>query len=131
MSNKIYNKLADHYTGKIYGITFFAAVLILLCLIAFRLMLLFTYNGEIGGIDNNFVYGVIRSLAGYNIYPNPETFPYPVNPYSPLYYNLCSLIGNIFNINIEEPIHVYRLCRSVSFTCDILTCIVFFQTIKK
>lgn len=131
MSNKILNKLADQYTGKIYGITFFASVLILLCLIAFRFLLIFTYNGEIGGIDNNFVYGVIRSMAGYNIYSNPEAFPYAVNPYSPLYYNLCSLTGNIFKINIEDPINVYRLCRSVSFTCDLLTCIVFFQTIRK
>ena len=131
MSNKILNKLIDQYTRRIYGIAFFASVFILLCLIAFRFTLIFTYNGEIGGIDNNFVYGVIRSMAGYNIYPNPESFPYAVNPYSPLYYNLCSVTGNIFNINIEDPIHVYRLCRSVSFTCDLLTCIVFFQTLKK
>ena len=131
MSNKILNKIADHYTGKIYGLTFFAAVLILLCLIAFRIMLISTYNGEIAGIDNNFVYAVIRSMAGYNIYPNPEAFPYSVNPYSPLYYNLCSFMGVIFNINFEDPINVYRLCRSVSFTCDLITCIIFFQTINK
>lgn len=131
MSNKIPNKLADQYTGNIYRITFFASVLILLCLIAFRFMLIFTYNGEIGGIDNNFVYGVIRSMAGYNIYPNPEGFPYAVNPYSPLYYNLCSVTGNIFNVNIEDPINIYRLCRAVSLLCDLLTCIVFFQIVKK
>jgi hypothetical protein len=131
MSIKLLNKLADQYTGSIFGITFFASLLIMLCLIAFRFMLIFTYNGEIGGIDNNFVYGVIRSMAGYNIYPNPEGFPYAVNPYSPLYYNLCSAAGNMFDINIEDPINVYRLCRAVSFTCDLLTCIVFFQTIKK
>ena len=131
MSNKIFNKLAHQYTGNIYGIAFFASVLILLCLITFRFFLIFTYNGEIGGIDNNFVYGVIRVMAGYNLYPNPESFPYAVNPYSPLYYNLCSVIGTIFNINIEDPINVYRLCRFVSLVCDVLTCIVFFQTIKK
>ena len=131
MSNKPFNNLAHQYTGKIYGITFFAAAFIILCLIAFRLLLIFTYNGEIGGIDNNFVYGVVRSMAGYNIYPNPEAFPYSVNPYSPLYYNLCSLTGNIFNVNIEDPINVYRLCRSVSFASDLLTCVVFFQTINR
>ena len=101
MSNKAFNNLADQYTGKIYGIAFFTAVFIILCLIAFRIMLIFTYNGEIGGIDNNFVYAVIRSMAGYNIYPDPEAFPYAVNPYSPLYYNLCSFVGNILNINVD------------------------------
>ena len=131
MSNKPFNKIADYFTGKIYGVTFFAAVLVLLVLTAFRFMLIFTYNGEIGGIDNNFVYGVIRSMAGYNIYPNPEAFPYSVNLYSPLYYNLCSFAGAIFNINIEDPINVYRLCRSVSFTCDLLSCITFFQILNK
>ncbi len=131
MSNKTFNNLAHQYTGKIYGITFFAAAFVILCLTAFRLLLIFTYNGEIGGIDNNFVYGVVRAMAGYNIYPNPEAFPYSVNPYSPLYYNLCSLTGKIFNVNIEDPINVYRLCRSASFACDLLTCVIFFQTIKK
>jgi len=131
MSNKIFTKLADQYSSKIYGISFFAAALIIICLFTFRFLLIFTYNGEIGGIDNNFVYAVIRSMAGFDIYPNPETFPYAINPYSPLYVNLCSFIGKIFNINIEEPINIYRLCRAVSFTCDILTCIIFYQTIKK
>jgi len=131
MSNKMFTKLADQYSSKIYGIAFFAAALIIICLFTFRFLLIFTYNGEIGGIDNNFVYAVIRSMAGFDIYPNPETFPYAINPYSPLYVNLCSFIGKIFNINIEEPINIYRLCRAVSFACDILTCIIFYQTIRK
>lgn len=131
MSNKIFNKLADEYTGKIYGISYFIAALIILCLVTFRFLLVFTYNGEIGGIDNNFVYAVIRSMAGFDIYPDPEAFPYAINSYSPLYITLCSFIGKIFKISIEDPINIYRLCRIVSFTCDILTCIIFFQTIKK
>jgi hypothetical protein len=131
MSNKLFNKVADQYTDKIYGIAFFTAVLIILSLLIFRFLLIFTYNGEVGGIDNNFVYAVIRSMAGFDIYPDPEAFPYAVNPYSPLYVSLCSFIGKIFKINIEDPINIYRLCRVVSFTCDILTCVIFFQTIKK
>jgi hypothetical protein len=131
MPEKQSHKLSDQYSGNIYQVTFFVSILVLLCLIVFRLLLIFTYNAEIGGIDNNFVYAVIRGMAGFDIYPDPARVPYAVNPYSPLYFNLCSLIGNIFNINIEEPINVYRLCRSVSFFCDVLTSIIFFRLLQK
>jgi hypothetical protein len=130
MPGKTIIKISDFYNGKIYSLAFWASLIILFFLILFRVLLISTYNGEIGGIDNNFVYAVIRSMAGYDIYPDPSSAPFAVNPYTPLYINFCSLLGKIFSLNIKDPINVYRLCRAVSLACDILTCSLFFLTLK-
>ena len=130
MNNLLHN-INEHYNNKIYRISFFTAILVLLFMLCFRCLLIFTYNPEIGGIDNNFVYGVIRSMAGYDIYSDPSRFPYATNLYPPLYYNICAFIGNSLNINYDEPINIYRLCRSFSFFCDIGTCFLFFQIVRK
>jgi hypothetical protein len=127
--NNLLHKIIELYNTRIYRISFFAALLILLFMLAFRCLLIFTYNPEIGGIDNNFVYAIIRSIAGYDIYPDPTQFPYAANLYSPLYFNVCSSIGKLLNINIEDPINVYRLCRGVSLCNDIITCFLFYRII--
>ncbi len=131
MSNYFLNKVSEQYTSKIYRTCFFTALVIFLLLLIFRSLLVFTYNPEIGGIDNNFVYAVIRSMAGYDIYPDPTQFPYAVNLYTPLYFNLCSFIGNFLNLNIDEPINIYRLCRFVSLISDLITCLLFFRILIK
>lgn len=104
--------------------------LVALGLILYRVLLIFSYNGEIGGIDNNFVYAVIRGMNGYPIYPDPESAPYAVNPYAPLYYSFCIGLGKLFAIDTREPIHVYWLCRSFSLICDMLTLFLVYRLIR-
>ena len=129
--NSLLHNINKHYNNRIYGISFFTAILILLFMLIFRCVLIFTYNPEIGGIDNNFVYAVIRSMAGYDIYSDPSKFPYAANLYPPLYFKICVLIGNSLNINYDEPINIYRLCRSFSFLCDIASCFLFFRIVQR
>jgi len=105
--------------------------LIFLGLLLYRFLLLFTYNGEIGGIDNNFIYGVIRAIRGLPLYPDPEQFPYSVNPYSPLYYTVCAALGKLFNLNPAEPHQIFILCRVVSLGCDLLSTFFVLNLVKK
>ncbi len=104
--------------------------LVALGLIAYRVLLIFTYNGEIGGIDNNFVYAVIRGMNGFSIYPDPESAPYAVNPYSPLYYSFCIGLGKLFALDTRDPIHIYWLCRSFSLVCDLLSIFLVYRLIR-
>ena len=131
MPDNLFTKLSDQYSNRIYQITLGTSLFILLALLTYRILLLFTYNGEIGGIDNNFVYAVIRGMAGFSIYPDPSAIPYAINPYSPLYINLCVFTGNTLQLNTEDPITIYRLCRTVSLICDITTILLFFRIIQK
>jgi hypothetical protein len=122
MNNNFSYRQAVNYTDNSYWFALLLAIVILGGLLAYRIMLILSYTGEVGGIDNNFVYDVTRSIGGLPIYTNPATPPYAITLYSPLYYNICALFGKLLKINPDEPIHVYQLCRTVSLICDIATC---------
>lgn len=125
------NNLSRIYEQNSYKLGFAMALFVFISLAIFRFFLIFTYNGEIGGIDNNFVFDVVRNLNGDPIYTNPAQAPYSITLYPPLYYIVCSFIGNLFNVDPSEPINVYMLCRSVSLICDIITCLYLYIIVKK
>jgi hypothetical protein len=131
MNKKFQYRFLAASSENIYKIAFITSIIVMAGLLLFRLLLLFSYNGEIGGIDNNFVYAVVRNLKGYDLYPDPAHFPYAINLYSPLYYTICTAIGRIIHINADEPIYVYQLCRSVSLACDMMTCAVLYLVLTK
>lgn len=104
---------------------------ILISLLLYRILLIYSYNGEVGGFDNNFVYDVMRSLKGINIYTNPSQRPYAITLYPPIYYNICTTIGKLIHINTDNPINVYRLCRLVSLLCDCCTGFLFYLLLRR
>lgn len=112
------NQLLNTDNSKGLRIYLFTGYVLLICFLLFRVGLVFSYDPEIGGIDNNFVYTVTRMLGGYSMYTNPEEFPFAINLYPPLYFDLCYLTGKVFQVNADNAVAVYRLCRSVSFLCD-------------
>ena len=124
-------KFLEIVAEKKLRLLFITGIGALLILFVFRFLLIFSGNGELYGIDNTFVYSITRTLAGYDLYYNPEQFPYTITLYSPLYYNICTLIGRLFHINVENPIQVYQLCRSVSLVCDIVTCGLLYLILRK
>lgn len=125
------SSLLSSYTNRIYSLVFITAIISLLALFIFRVMLIFSGNGEIGGIDNNFVYGVTRGLAGLDLYSNPAEYPYAITLYPPLYYNICIGAGKLLHINPDQPLQVYQLCRSISLLFDLATCYILYLTLKK
>lgn len=116
---------------KSYRLAWITAFVILAGLFLYRLLLIFSYNGEIGGIDNNFVYDVTRAIGGHSIYTDPASPPYAITLYSPLYFTICTAIGKLFHINPDDPIQVYQLCRAISLICDILTCFLLCRLLKR
>lgn len=104
---------------------------IIAALLLYRIALVYSYNGYIMGYDNNFVYDVLRSLNGRDIYTNPAQPPFAITLYTPLYYNICVALGKLVSVNSEDPIYVYQLCRYVSLFCDIATCIFLYFILKK
>ena len=123
--------MLENYSENSFRFARITGIVILLGLLIYRVLLIFSYSGEIGGIDNNFVYDVTRSIAGNHIYTNPADSPFAITLYSPLYYTICSSIGKAINIDTNEPIYVYQLCRAVSLACDIITCILLYNILKK
>src|SRR5688572_22354684 len=124
-------RLAANYSENSYRFAFILSLIILAGLLLYRFLLIFSYNGEVGGIDNNFVYGVMRYMNGYGLYNDPASYPYAITLYSPLYYHICAGIGKLFSVSSEDPIIIYRLCRSVSLVCDAATCFFLLQIVRK
>src|SRR5579864_1136774 len=119
------------YTDNIDKIIFRTCLAAIFILLTERLFLIFSYEGHTAGIDNNFDFPVIRWLAGFSIYPNPNAYPYVVNPYGPVFFIICKWIASVFHTTADDTLAVYRISRSVAFVADTATCILFFQALRK
>ncbi len=102
-----------------------------LLLLIIRIAMVFCYDSEFTGIDNNFIYPVIRQLQGGSIYPDPEQYPFPVNPYAPLLFYLSAFFCQLFGITGNDPIQVYFVTRGICLVADLTTLFVLFRMLKR
>lgn len=100
---------------------FIISLICYLFLFIVRIFMVFSYDAEFTGIDNNFIYPVVRMLAGYDIYPKPEDYPFAINPYAPLLFYVSYFFCNISGIAHDDTIQVYFTTRLICLTTDILT----------
>ncbi len=119
------------YQSNISKIIYYTCIITLGVVFIERLFIIFSYEAHTAGIDNNFDYPIIRSLAGFSLYPDPEDYPYAVNPYAPLFFILCKWVAFLLNVNPMDTITVYWVSRSVSLLADIGTCFIFFRMLKQ
>ncbi|MBS1666941.1 MAG: hypothetical protein JST58_06160 [Bacteroidetes bacterium] len=119
------------YSSNIEKIIFRTCISALFILIVERIFIIFTYEGHLAGIDNGFDYQIIRELAGFSMYPNPEDYPFAANPYTPIYFIICKWVASVLHITANDTISVYRVSRGVSLVADIGTVIILFSLIKK
>ena len=112
------SKIFSWYTGNIEKVLTCTCGLVLLAVALERLGIVFSYEAHTAGIDNNFDYAVVRSLAGYSIYPNPSDYPYAVNPYAPLFFILCKGGASLLHITAADTMLVYRCTRAVCLLAD-------------
>jgi hypothetical protein len=119
------------YSVNINKIFYYTCAIALAVVFTERFLIIFSYEPQIAGIDNNFDYPVIRSLAGFSIYPNPEDYPYAVNPYAPLFFFVCKWVASLFQISPTDTIAVYWTSRSVCLLTDSVTCILLFRLLYR
>ncbi len=119
------------YSANICKIIFWTSCMVLILLLAERFLIIFSFEGHTAGIDNNFDYPVIRSLAGFSMYPNPSAYPYAVNPYAPLFFIVCKWVAEICNVKASDTINIYRVTRTVALLADTATCILFYFAVQR
>ncbi len=112
----LYQRLVDH-TPLLVVIIAAASLLGMLLL---RLHLITAYIPELGGIESNVIYALQRLLDGYPLYVDPATAPYAITQYTPLYYYLCWLVGQIAGVDAANVHQVYMLSRGVSLALNLL-----------
>src|SRR5205809_334436 len=101
------------YSLRMRKIIYYTCICTLAIVFLERLLIIFSFEAHTVGIDNNFDYPIIRSLAGFSIYPNPETYPYAVNPYAPLFFIVCKWVAMLLHCTADNTIGVYRISRAV------------------
>ena len=91
----------------------FVAVLLL------RIILVFSYIPETGGVSVNVLFSIVRMLNGYSLYTDPQLPPYPVVQYMPLHYFIVTGLGKL--MSIQNNIHaVSVLNRLLCLAFDLL-----------
>lgn len=125
------SKAFTWYSLHISKVIYYTCAITLAIIFTERLFIIFSYEPHIAGIDNNFDYPIIRALAGLPIYPNPEDYPFAVNPYAPLFFIVCKWIALWLHISPTDTLSVYWVSRSVCLLADIGTCLVLLKIIRR
>lgn len=75
-------------------------------------------NPDAGGIESNVIYSVLRMMAGYPLYQNPEQAPYAITQYSPIYYYLTVGVSQLVGFTPDDVYGVYAVGRCISLVAN-------------
>jgi len=95
-----------------------------------RLVLVFFYNSNFGGVDQNVIYGIQRLLLEEALYQDTESGLYAIMQYTPLYYYLSSWVAQLLAINAYEVQSLYILTRSVALFFSLASVLMSILTIQ-
>ncbi|UFH55091.1 glycosyltransferase family 39 protein [Spirosoma sp. KNUC1025] len=108
------HSLYQYIAQRTYSLIWFVAGILGLVTIYIRLKTIFLVNPDIGGIESNIVYSVLRMLSGYPLYDNPEIAPYAITQYSPIYYYLTVGVAQLSGLTPDDVYYVYIVGRCIS-----------------
>lgn len=122
MLNKESKKNLDSVLDVVYnyaaknGFKLIMAVVLLglLATLILRIVLIFTFIPDLGGVESNVIYSIQRILDGYPLYMDPSSPPYSITQYTPIYYFIIYGFGKLFQISANDVESIYILSRSVS-----------------
>lgn len=115
--------------GSYKALSIFTYVLFFFVL-AVKVYSIFIPVPDLFGVENNVAYALQRFLAGYPLYPDPESPPYAITQYSPLYYYFTYAFGKIFQVDPDNVYHVYLLNRTCSLFFNLLFAGIVYVTAK-
>ncbi|MBE7174717.1 MAG: hypothetical protein INR73_29375, partial [Williamsia sp.] len=111
--------LYQQITQRTYLLIWLIIALLGLVTIYIRVKVIFLVNPDIGGIESNVIYSVLRILAGYPLYQNPELAPYAITQYSPIYYYLTAGLSRLAGLTPDDVYEVYAVGRGISLVANV------------
>ncbi len=115
----VLRSLYQQITQRTYLLIWFIIGLLGVLTLYIRLKVIFLVNSDIGGIESNVIYSVLRMLAGYPLYQNPEQAPYAITQYSPIYYYLTADLSRLVGLSSDDVYDVYAVGRCISLAANI------------
>ena len=111
--NDLLNRLIPLFTGGI--------VLLTTCLVLYvRFRAVYLAHPNLGGVEHNVIYSVLRLMNGYPLYENPAVYPYSITQYGPIYYNVVAWIAKLAHVSPGDSYSVYVVSRWVSLGANLL-----------
>ncbi len=102
-----------------------------LAFLAMRILLVFSTEADLGGIENNVIYSICKVLEGGALYENPENGNFNISQYSPLYYYLVTGLCQMFRLEpIENLYEIYIVARFASLFFNLLSLVVVFIILR-
>lgn len=122
----------DFYKLNFLSLTTYVSLLSLLVFLAMRVLLIFSYSSDIGGIENNVIYSISKVLYGLPLFGDPEDANFDVTQYPPFYYNLVILFGKALSLSPLENLHgIYILSRTISLLINLLGGFILYRLLVK
>ena len=90
-----------------------------------------SYSPEWGGFERNVIWGIQQNMQNKALYSDPESSPFAIIQYMPIYYYVVGSIGKILSVNPMDAHSVISLARFVSFGCCIFSSILLFINTRK
>lgn len=90
-----------------------------------------TYAPDLGGFERNVILGIQHIMLGKGLYSNPESSPFFIIQYMPLYYHLVAGLGLLLHIDPLEGHSVYQLTRTFNLVLVLGSCWLLFQSARQ
>ncbi|MDF9795311.1 hypothetical protein OKW21_000574 [Catalinimonas alkaloidigena] len=113
--NSILDILYNYAAKNGFRLILAVVLLGLMATVVLRIVLIFTFIPDLGGVESNVIYSIQRVMDGYPLYMDPSDPPYSITQYTPIYYFIIYALGKLFQISASDVESIYILSRSVSF----------------
>ncbi len=101
-----------------------------LAILVVRIAIVFSYLPETGGVSINMMYGIMHLNKTGILYSNPESAPFSIIQYMPLYYYFVSGIGYLLNKS-NDVYSMMVINRAICFISGVGYCYLLFIGLRK
>ncbi|GAB4042435.1 glycosyltransferase family 39 protein [Spirosoma jeollabukense] len=115
---KLFRRFYQQISQRTYLLLWLVVGLLGLVTIYIRVKIIFLVNPDIGGIESNVIFSVLRMMAGYPLYQNPEQAPYAITQYSPIYYYLTAGLSRLLGFTSDDVYEVYSAGRCLALLAN-------------
>ncbi|MEZ5002392.1 MAG: glycosyltransferase family 39 protein [Chitinophagales bacterium] len=96
-----------------------------------RVASIFTYNPNISGVEEVFVFYIQNLLSGAVFYPNPSEPPYIISQYTPIFFYVTAFFAKLFRLDPEQNLtQIFWMGRSISFIANLFTFVYIVKLVK-
>ena len=115
---------------QLLNVSFLMLTIAFISVLLLRIIIVFSYVPETGGVSVNVLFSLVRMMNGYSLYVDPQLPPYSVVQYMPLHYYVVAMFGKL--LGLQNNVHaVSVLNRLLCLAFDLLAFIPVFKILSQ